>query len=162
MWNRRTYKAICDTCPTPLKSPKSGTNGAHCVPLQNKRSQGLCHGCKRYPRQCVVSKAWRANGRCISCTLTWGKKQHLPQYAASALFVQNLLKKVHLPSAIWAEKRFGGTSLRTTNLPKSAKANDPPVFQEIRRLHNCSTPIPRPGATDPRAKHQASAPSVPK
>ena len=114
-----------------------------CYPctLKTNALRVLCHGRKRYPRQCGLKSMACANGRCISCTLTSGEKnQHLPQYAKSAMFAQaKPVKKRAFTPIYTGWKTFGGTSLRQ---PKSNKNCTVPLICKEAETNNCSTPFP--------------------
>ena len=179
MWKLRTCKAICDTCPTPLKSPKSGTNGAYCVPLQNKRSQGLCHGCKRYPRQCVVSKAWHVQMEDAFLVRWRGGKNNTCRnmQQVHCLYKTNCEKTCVYPQLQRLKNTFGGTSFTSTKVKKVlykklystthrrfAKLPKPMTLQ-ISKKSAGSTTVQHPfrglEPQTPRPKHQALAPSSP-
>ena len=146
-----------NTCPTPLKSPtqtmglKRYRNSAYCLHSQNKRSRGLCHGCKRYPRQCAVSKACqredaffaRLHGeksklaaicrKCNVCTRqTWKKSYIYPQIH----WLKNVRR--HIVTSTKVKKDCTVPLIRDF---QSCQGQSPSSFAKIRRLHNCSTPM---------------------
>ena len=145
-----------NTCPTPLKSPKSRTNSAYCVHFQNKRSQGLCNGCKRCPRQCVVSKAWHVQTEDAFLARLHGKKSKLAAICRkcnvctfSIIYPQlHGLTNVrrHIVSSTKVKKNCAVPLIGDL---QNCRNQSPSSFAKIRRLYNCSTPFPRPGATDP-------------
>ena len=90
---------------------------------------------------------------------TWGKKQHLPRYAASALFVQDKLwKNERLPAATTAEKHVRRHVVYVNQSRKNIKK----VYSTTnRRFATVQHPFRGLEPQTPRPKHQALAPSLP-
>ena len=173
-----------NTCPTPLKSPKFGTQTMTWVPRDTETVLTTCTLTTNVLKVCAIV-VWDTQGSVWSQKhgmCKWkmhflyvdvGEKQHLPQYAANALFVQDKpVKKSAFTSATRAEKRseahsyvnqsqknlYSTTSRRFAKLPK-------PMTLQISKKSAGSTTVQHPfrglEPQIPRPKHQALAPSLP-